>query len=106
MQQPELFRLMFRPELLESSKNCDPPQQLVGGFAVLLEGLVTGQAMGLITTGDPMLLALTAWSTVHGLATLLLDGAAGRLVQSTEEAAALAEKITLVLHAGLLARER
>ena len=41
----------------------------------LVDGIVVAQAAGHVRDGDPLAVALTAWSTVHGLACLLVGGA-------------------------------
>jgi AcrR family transcriptional regulator len=80
---PAAFRLMFRPELWESTTTDDAESHAAleaareAAFYVLLDGITACQEDGVIPPGDPQLIALTAWSTVHGLATLLLDGLAG-----------------------------
>ena len=61
---PALFRLMFGGKPV-----CEtPPAEYGEAFAVLFRR-VSGMA-----TGDPQIAALAAWSAVHGLATLALDG--------------------------------
>ena len=80
---PAAFRLMFRTELWETTTVGDEANRgalMAAGeaaFHVLLDGITICQADGSIPPGDPQLIALTAWSTVHGLAMLLLDGLAG-----------------------------
>jgi AcrR family transcriptional regulator len=44
-------------------------------FATLVEGIVEGQKAGQLRRGDPIQLAAIAWSTVHGLSMLWIDGA-------------------------------
>jgi hypothetical protein len=44
-------------------------------FATLVENIVTAQAAGLVRPGDPMELAVLAWSTVHGVSMLWIEGA-------------------------------
>jgi len=74
---PAAFRLMFRPELHMAGQE-DPELREVGerAFRVLVDGIVAAQAEGFIAPGDPILPALAAWSMAHGLASLLLEGAA------------------------------
>lgn len=74
------------------------------GRSVLIEVLEDAQAGGRITSGDPMALAMTAWSAMHGLAILLLDGLLTDGPPTVEQAERLAEKVTTVLGFGLLAR--
>lgn len=44
-------------------------------FRSLVEGIVAGQGAGVVREGDPFELAILAWSTVHGLAMLWIEGA-------------------------------
>ncbi|MCJ2188113.1 TetR/AcrR family transcriptional regulator [Novosphingobium beihaiensis] len=61
---PALFRLMFGGKPV-----CEAPPQAHGDAFAVLFRRVSGMA-----AGDPQTAALAAWSTVHGLATLALDG--------------------------------
>lgn len=106
---PSLFRLMFRPELRQSEhagSEMPGPQSYAedSGFQVLLVGLQRCQAEGLVQQGDVMLLALASWSIVHGLAVLMLDGAAGELARTRDDAAELTRRMNMVLRLGLQAR--
>lgn len=71
---PSSFRVMFR---MTDAGERYPTLQAAGmaAFQVLLDLVTAAQAEGAIGPGDPKLLALTAWSTVHGLARLIVDGA-------------------------------
>jgi AcrR family transcriptional regulator len=52
-----------------------PGLALEGGsaFTVLLDAITAAQRAGAVRDGDPMPLAIFAWSSVHGLATLLVE---------------------------------
>jgi AcrR family transcriptional regulator len=71
---PAHFRVMF-------GKMVDVPlypalhEAADRAFATLVESIVTAQAAGLIRPGDPMELSMLAWSTVHGLSMLWIEGA-------------------------------
>ncbi len=70
-QDPETFRLMFR-----RTARSDAQTTAAGEAFAVLERLVSdGQAEGTLRSGDPFLLALTLWSTVHGIARLVVDDA-------------------------------
>ena len=71
---------------------------------MLEEAVAECQVAGLVAPGDPYPLALAAWSTVHGLAVLMLDGPEGGIARSAEEAQRAAEVVTETLARGLLAR--
>ncbi len=69
---PSHYQVMFR--------SCPMPKyaslQAAGGqaFEVLLDTIISGQATGHFRPGNPLELALVAWSLVHGLAMLVIDG--------------------------------
>ena len=109
VENPAAFRLMFRPELHESTAPDHAALEVAGeaAFHVLLDGIAACQEEGSIPPGDPQLIALTAWSTVHGLATLLLDGLAGEkkhgaLPQGAQDA--VVDGVLQRLKLGLMAR--
>jgi hypothetical protein len=70
---------MFRPELRQSSHDvleCDEAVEHAANatFQVLLDGLAAAQQAGLLRAEPSVeMLALTLWSTIHGLTVLLLD---------------------------------
>lgn len=89
---PAVFRLMFRADLYETARDSTSAAGDAGvadhtdtsvmeagqeAFEVLLGSVRECQEVGLIAAGDPLIPALAAWSMVHGLATLLLDGVLG-----------------------------
>ena len=67
------FEVMFRPELLRPD---DPALERVSAaaYAVLTGVIGEAQASGYAAGMDLEVLATTAWSTAHGLATLWLAG--------------------------------
>jgi AcrR family transcriptional regulator len=67
------FEIMFRPELL---RQTDPALVAASDAAYdVLRGVVAEvQAAGFIPGRDPEIVAITAWSQAHGLATLWLSG--------------------------------
>ena len=96
---PAHYRVMFGafqvargvyPELDEASRVA---------FAPLVEAIVSGQKAESVREGDPIRLAWTAWSLVHGLATLHIDGKLP--LSSEEEIAAAATFATWTLIEGL-----
>ena len=67
----------------------------------LVQCIEDGQREGFFVEGDPLELAFAAWSLVHGLAVLLVDGRGmGR------RPAPLIESVVARLHTGLLPRHR
>jgi AcrR family transcriptional regulator len=67
------FEVMFRPELV---RRTDAALLEASGaaYAVLTSAIADAQASGYAAGMDPEVLATTAWSTAHGLATLWLAG--------------------------------
>lgn len=123
LENPERFRLMFRPELKTGHRpgparlsgradgekgpgDASPSGRAEGtAYEVLVDGIVECQREGSVMPGDSAsLAALTAWSTVHGLAVLILDGPEGEIAGSAEEAERAAIVVTETLGRGLLAR--
>ncbi|MBE9140188.1 TetR/AcrR family transcriptional regulator [Nodosilinea sp. LEGE 07088] len=96
---PSHYRVMFGSF---GAEHCPHPQRAQVGwqaFQVLLTSIEAGQQAGVLRTGDAMQLAWVAWSTVHGLAMLLIDK---RLpVTQPEAMTALAEFVTQMLIGGL-----
>jgi len=91
------FRVMFRPELAHLV--VPPPSEERTAYDVLAQAVRDCQQAGLAPQAEHALLAVLAWSTVHGLASLLLDGplekqgAPDGNVDKRRAAAAMAEAI-------------
>jgi AcrR family transcriptional regulator len=71
---PAQFRLMFGRELADRSAHPGLRAAAEETFARLLGAVREGQQAGLVRPGDPEDQAMAAWSLVHGLSALLLDG--------------------------------
>lgn len=98
---PALFRLMFSGFLTNRSEYGELQRSADETFDVLSE--LVGETRGTrpsTDTASPV--ALTAWSTVHGLATLLIDGRLDVPI-SDRKASALAKEVTRTLGRGLRA---
>jgi AcrR family transcriptional regulator len=65
------FRVMFHGDANASG----PTETGLRAFHLLRHAVIACQEAGAARRGDPSLLVLTAWSVVHGLATLWVDGA-------------------------------
>ncbi len=74
LENPELYRLMFGAELIGE----DRPESVVAvtdrAFGALMATFERGQAQGRIRPGTVFAMASVMWSTMHGLACLLMDG--------------------------------
>ena len=87
---PSHFRVMFGRELADREAFPELREAAADAFAALVDGMAEAQRAGVVREGDPRALGLTAWSTMHGLSTLLLDGRLQALYgESVEELAAM-----------------
>ena len=68
---PGQFRVMFHGDAMTEG----PTKAGLRAFDLLGEAVLACQSEGAAPAGDPAPLALTAWSAVHGFATLCVDGA-------------------------------
>ena len=67
------------------------------------EPITEAQAKGVLREGDPMQLALLMWTSMHGLAVLLIEGQLGRYDRPVE-AKKLAHLVAELMLEGLLPR--
>lgn len=67
------FRVMFGGWNQDRSAHPQLRAAADGAFEVLLGLVQAGQASGVLRRDDPQVMALAAWASVHGLATLLLE---------------------------------
>lgn len=71
---PNHFAVMFDlPREMASTTKSSPTG--LGAFGILMSCMEEAQAEGDLPEGDPLPLALTAWSMVHGVAKLAIGGA-------------------------------
>ncbi len=72
---PEHYRLMFGSSLFgRIEQHPALAEAASGAYLILVEQIRAGQVVGAFRSGVPEQLAMVAWSTVHGLAGLLIDG--------------------------------
>jgi AcrR family transcriptional regulator len=71
---PARFRVMFGREVAESHGFASLWNVAQEGFGLLVGEIVAAQEAGVLPGDDPRSPALAAWSAVHGLAALLVDG--------------------------------
>ena len=71
---------------------------------VLVQAIEECQVAGRVRGGDPRELAVAAWSIVHGLAALLVDGKLKDHAATTPDAERLAHTITDLFMMGLTPR--
>ena len=102
--QPSYLRVMFGSEVLDKAEH--PALKAAGErtFALLVQAITECQAAGQVRGGDPQAFAVAAWSIVHGLAALLIDGKLKDRAPTTADAERLAHTITDSLMLGLAPR--
>ena len=71
---PAVYRVMFGPEMANTDDLPELRETGRGVLGFVAEGIRQLQAGGLIRAGDPWLMAIATWSTLHGLVMLTLDG--------------------------------
>jgi len=70
---PQLFRLMFGPEIIDKSAFPDLAEAAKGAYSRLTGAVEAYLAARRIHVKTPRVPAVTSWSLVHGLASLLID---------------------------------
>lgn len=75
---PALYRLMFGPEVCRKEDHPELIECSACTFDFLTAEVARGQANGQLSGTDPMGASMGVWSTMHGLASLLLDQVAER----------------------------
>jgi hypothetical protein len=71
-------------------------------FELLTAAVEACQREGKAPEGDPLPLILLAWSAVHGLASLCVDGALSKMTLSPEQAGPMVAKLTADMFAALV----
>ena len=98
---PSHFRVMFGPEIADHSRYPALKESSERSLALLTRMIRSCQRPDLIGGVEPRELAVAAWSTLHGLATLLVDGQLGQPLSSDEELQAFTDRVADVLYRGL-----
>lgn len=108
LQHPAAFRLMFRPELHRSGHDGEQQNEAIQqagseAYNILLDTIRAAQQASLIaSTANVQLLSIAAWSTMHGLAVLLLDASITNLLPAPLDDELLAGYIAQVLIDGVM----
>ena len=97
---PVEFKIMFRPEL------CGIVDELAAlqsdeAYRLLIGAIEDCQRAGFIGAGPSEPIVLAAWSMVHGLSSLIVDGPNSRLAPTLDAAESLAQGCIDSLIAGL-----
>ncbi len=100
---PAHFRVMFGGQVPDFTSHAALLDASACTFGLLVQCVEQGQASRQLAPGPPLPIALTAWSTVHGLASLLVENQLAQLGLGREDAERLAMEQTEKLLEGLKA---
>ncbi len=101
---PSYLRVMFGSEVPDKANYPGLKQAADRTFDLLVQAIADAQAAGQVRPADSQELAVAAWSLVHGLAALLVDGKLKDHVHSPTEAERLVERVTEAFMLGLAPR--
>ena len=102
MSHPQCTQLMFGGILPCDDTYPDVVDSGDSAFAGLKTIIQQGQANGVFKQGDIETLALTAWSSIHGLALLLIGGNLPQSLSITVDTEKLTDALTTTLLEGLI----
>ena len=95
---PAEYRVMFGPELAPRDDLPELNETAQRVFGLLRDAIARLQQGGALGEGDPSLMSITAWATLHGLVMLSLDGQTAVTSRSLD---ALADAAAELLLAGM-----
>ncbi len=104
---PTHYRVMFSEEIRECMKLPSLAEAAEAAFMSLIKLVVAGVESKVLPTGDPRNIALTIWSSTHGLATLMLNGLLKNAFEvGDKQAVHAATVVSKTLQYGILPREQ
>lgn len=71
---PEQYKLMFGSSIENRRDHAELMEASHTAFACILDQVEEGVKSGFLVNKDPEILAKSCWTTVHGIASLLIDG--------------------------------
>jgi AcrR family transcriptional regulator len=103
VEHPAYFRTIFGGAVCGVGQEPAPSLLEAGdeAYHVLRDTVAQGIAEGLLRAGDPEQLSLAAWSLVHGLGMLIIEGQLRNLPSDAGHVRALTEGVTTLLMNGL-----
>ena len=105
---PTEFRFMFRrgfgtPDSTQTV-HCGEPDLTTTTYDILLESILECQRAGVLAANDPNVMAMSAWSIAHGLASIILDGPIATQHANLQWAEPLVDAVIDTLGLGLIHR--
>ena len=99
---PSHFRVMFGPEVSDRAEHEGLMEASERAFGIIVRVIQSTERAGLEgADADPRQLAVSAWATFHGLATLVVDDQLDHTADDDAKLAALANSVTDVIYRGL-----
>lgn len=98
---PSYLRVMFGSEVPDKSVHAGLEESATRTFALLVQAITECQEAEEVQGGDAQTLAVAAWSIVHGLASLLVDGKLKNYAGSPAAAEQLAQTVTGIFMQGM-----
>lgn len=95
------FRVMFGPLVADTTRYPSLREATDEAFGLLREGVEACQRAKVVREGDARSIALAAWSIVHGLASLVVDGQVRLSGVEEKDTAELAQRMTEALFTGI-----
>jgi AcrR family transcriptional regulator len=95
------YRVMFGPEVAITDDLPELRETARSVLGFVAEGIRQLQGAGLVGAGDPWLMAVTTWATLHGLVMLTLDGQTAGVAPNVD---ALVEEATRIMMFGMAGR--
>jgi AcrR family transcriptional regulator len=102
VQHPQMTQLMFGGVLSKENRSLELAECGESAFEALLELVDLGLARGIYRNGDRMDTALAAWSMMHGLSMLIIDGQLRDSAATQDQIRDLARGVGNALMHGLL----
>ena len=89
---PGRFEVMFRLDLLNAD-DADFVAASDGAYSLLVSTVARCQSEGFLGSNDPEVVAVSAWSMVHGLAALWISGRLGERIRE-KDPSRLADRVS------------
>ena len=101
LESPAEYRVMFGPEVAATDDLPALRQTARSVLGFVAEGIAQLQQAGLVGPGNPLLMAIATWSTLHGLVMLTLDGQTTSVAPSVD---VIVEEATRIMMFGMAGR--
>jgi AcrR family transcriptional regulator len=98
---PSQFRVMFGSQVGDKRRYPNLVHADQSVFDLLTQGIAAAQATGDLAPGDPARLGMVAWSMLHGVAALAVDGQMERAGVRDEHVDDFARRVARTASAGL-----